>query len=77
MGLSVSRRVGNAVERNRIKRRLRSIFRHTKGRVSGLEIVVVVKPSAKNAPYAELRDALGCSIDSAVMKLRPTGSQAD
>lgn len=50
LGLSVGRRVGSAVERNRIKRRLREAFRHVQhglprtrdGRA--LDLVVVVRP---------------------------------
>lgn len=50
LGLSVGRRVGSAVERNRIKRRVREAFRHVQhglprtrdGRA--LDVVVVVRP---------------------------------
>ena len=73
LGLSVSRRVGNAVERNRLKRRFRSIFRHMESRGLGLEMVVVAKPGAGAAPYAELQDALERSVAAAVVGLRPAG----
>ena len=71
LGLSVSRRVGNAVERNRLKRRFRSIFRQMKGRGPGLEMVVVAKPGARAAPYAELQDAFERSVAAAVVRSRP------
>lgn len=47
LGLSVSRRVGNAVVRNRWKRRLREAFRHTRTVLPvGTDLVVVVRGGA-------------------------------
>ncbi|MFM8496578.1 MAG: ribonuclease P protein component [Planctomycetia bacterium] len=43
LGVSVSRRVGNAVVRNRWKRRLREAFRHVRERLPPADYVVVVK----------------------------------
>lgn len=46
LGLSVSRRVGGAVERNRWKRRLREAFRGVRPRLpTGNDFVVVVRPA--------------------------------
>ncbi len=48
LGLSVGRRVGNAVARNAIKRRLRDAFRHIAAAWPparpGLDIVIVARP---------------------------------
>ena len=45
LGLSVGRRIGNAVQRNRIKRLLREAFRQSRDRLpERMDIVVVVKP---------------------------------
>ena len=47
LGLSVPRRVGKAVRRNRVKRHLREAFRLTQhGLPTGLDLVVVVRPHA-------------------------------
>ena len=62
LGLSVPRRLGNAVTRNRLKRRLRSIWAHVKDLAAGLDVVLIAKPGAQNASYAELRNALERSI---------------
>jgi len=52
----VSRRVGPAVIRNMVKRRLREIFRHElPGLKEGLWIVVTAKPPASTASLESLR----------------------
>lgn len=52
----VSRRVGSAVIRNKVKRRLREIFRHELPRLKpGLWLVITAKPPAATASLATLR----------------------
>ncbi|MCE9588449.1 MAG: ribonuclease P protein component [Verrucomicrobia bacterium] len=52
----VSRRVGPAVTRNKLKRRLREVYRQELSSLrTGLWIVVTVKPSASNATMESLR----------------------
>lgn len=70
IGMSVGRRVGNAVTRNRVRRRLREAFRLQKNQLpTGLDIVCVVHPAAAD-PDANLATALRESIRRATRKPR-------
>jgi ribonuclease P protein component len=55
LGLSVSKKVGNAVTRNAVRRRLREVFHSTIGRIPGsLDLVVSARPPASEATFEEL-----------------------
>lgn len=52
LGLTVGTKVGKAVVRNRIRRRLREIYRLNEGSLlHGYDIVIVARGRAKDAPY--------------------------
>lgn len=60
VGFTVSRKVGNAVVRNRVRRRLREITRiHSACLSPSFDYVVIAFPSASSATFARLRDELG------------------
>ena len=46
VGLTVSRRVGNAVVRNRVKRWLREVVRHRRSSLDSWDVVIIAKPTA-------------------------------
>jgi ribonuclease P protein component len=48
-GLTVSRKVGNAVTRNRVKRWLRESIRKSSHQFDGLDVVFIAKPLSANA----------------------------
>jgi ribonuclease P protein component len=58
-GISTGRRLGGAVERNRVRRRLRSLLRSLVGRMSGgWDVLIVARPAAAKASQGELGAAL-------------------
>jgi ribonuclease P protein component len=59
IGFSVSKRIGGAVVRNRVKRRLRDAARHkVVSLAAGWDIVITARPAAAQASYAALVDEL-------------------
>lgn len=55
VGYTVSRKVGNAVVRNRVRRKLREIVRLAQASFpSGFDYVLIASPAAATASYAEL-----------------------
>ena len=63
LGLSISRKVGNAVTRNAVRRRLREVFYSCISELSGnLDLVVSARPAAAEATFDELREEFGKSL---------------
>ncbi len=54
LGLAVPARVGGAVGRNRIKRRLRAAFRAAGP--TGVDVLVRAEATAQTAPFQELEE---------------------
>jgi ribonuclease P protein component len=55
LGITVSNKIGNAVTRNRIRRRIREIYRLNEGRITrGTELVVVARIKSAAAEYTRL-----------------------
>lgn len=79
MGLSVSRRVGNAVTRNRLKRRLRENLRRVKVK-AGWDLVLVARPVAGTSSYSQIGNSVASLLSRAgiiVKKNDQAGVSAD
>ena len=58
LGVTVSAKLGKAVVRNRVRRRLREIYRLSQPKMKqGYDIVLVARSRAVTAPYHELERA--------------------
>ncbi len=63
LGLSVSKRVGSSVVRNKVRRRLKEIFRSSvAGLPSDLDLVISARPAAAEASFEELNQEFVRSI---------------
>lgn len=66
LGITASRKVGKAVVRQRLKRRVREIYRRWehRGRLPAYDLVVNLKPVAAEAGFEELRSELQRQLGS-------------
>lgn len=69
MGITVSKKVGKAHDRNLVKRRLREAIRRF-DLAPGYDLVVVAKPAASDAQYQELVHALSHALGRAGVQQR-------
>jgi ribonuclease P protein component len=64
LGLTVSRKVGNAVVRNRVKRLVRDFFRHNKDNFpTTIDFSVVAKRNAASLSSLDVYAELQCALD--------------
>jgi ribonuclease P protein component len=57
LGLSVSKKVGTAVKRNKVRRRLKEAFRFSAKRLpDNLDVVISARPAAAEASFEELNE---------------------
>jgi ribonuclease P protein component len=69
LGMSVSAKtVGNAVQRNRVRRLIREIFRHRREQLPPMDFVVTSRPGARNAERAALIASIDRLLTVAVRK---------
>ncbi len=69
LGRSVSKRIGNAVRRNYVRRRIREAFRTQKGVLpQGVDIVCIAKPRAADRDW-DLSASLRRLVEKAVRQL--------
>lgn len=73
LGITITRKIGNAVERNRIKRLVREVFRLHRVRLpEGLDLVWVAKQQAAQACFADVLD----DFEALARRLDPTRSRS-
>ena len=71
VGITVSKKLGHAVVRNRTRRRLREIYRLNELRFQpGWDIVVVARTRAVKAPFDKLTDSFLSLADKAGILLK-------
>ena len=70
LGLVVPRSVGSAVERNRIKRKLREAFRKTAHRLPAADLVIRPNAACKEAPEEMIMRVLGKAVNAALENVK-------
>ena len=72
MGLTVSTKLGHAVVRNRVRRRLREIVRLNEDKLTtGFDFVIVARSAAVEAQFASLTKAFLSLTDKLGMQKKP------
>jgi len=76
LGVTVTKKLGKAVARNRAKRWVREVYRRARLRppLAGkkIDIVVNVKPSADDAPFGEFASDLVRTLERAAARSDPS-----
>jgi len=68
VGISVSKKLANAVKRNRLKRQIRDcIMRALKGHSAGYDMVFVVRKELSAAPYEKILRTVETILQRAVL----------
>lgn len=69
LAVVAGRKVGSAVVRNRVKRRLRELFRRHKELLrEPTDLIVIARPESGDAPWAEFREAYFSSLTTIFRK---------
>lgn len=76
VGFTVSRALGGAVTRNRIRRRLREAVRLNRAALEpGYDVVINPKRSAEKAEFSELREEVARAFEAIARPPQPKGAR--
>lgn len=75
IGFTISKKIGNAAVRNRIRRMLREVYRLNKNRVTkSIDIVIVARTDAKGVDYKTLSKSItGLFIKAGILNRKREG----
>ena len=71
LGFTVSVKIGNAVVRNRIRRRLKEAYRLSEDKlINGYDIVIVARDASLNTEFAQLIKSITRLLDKSVTETK-------
>lgn len=74
VGIAVPRRVGTAVRRNRLKRRVReAVQRCAEALPQGADVVIVPRPAAATVPFAAVQESVRALFNRGAVSVRRGG----
>jgi len=78
LGVAAGRKIGGAVARNRIRRRIREVLGRLRPHLAqGVDVVVVPRASAGRASFGELVSSISAALEKAGVLNNPMGGNSD
>lgn len=69
VGISVSKKIGNAVIRNKIKRQVRHMFHGLRENLNDIDVIIIVRQNYKNNSFLENEKLLSRSLEKIRRKM--------